>query len=118
VRPFLGAVLHALASQRRSEMLAEYMVQDHGPMLVRIPLTYAVAEVVWSIKGKATMAVARPCGGRKRNWHGETFWATGGTPYPRSGSKKSRCAVTAAVRSSLRLRARMKMAHAQPSCEL
>jgi len=53
------------------------MVQDHVHMLIRIPPKYSVAEVVGSIKGKSAIAVARQCGGRKRNFHGEAFWARG-----------------------------------------
>jgi putative transposase len=77
VRKFLGAVFHAWASPRRSEILEGHMVQDHVHMRSRIPPKYAVAEVVGSIKGKSAIAVARQCGGRKRNFHGEAFWARG-----------------------------------------
>ena len=77
VRKFLGSVLHALASQRRSEILEGHMVQDHVHMLIRIPPKYSVAEVVGYIKGKSAIAVARQFGGRKRNFNGETFWARG-----------------------------------------
>ena len=77
VRKFLGSVLHALASQRRSEMLEGPMVQDHVHRLIRIPPTYSVAEVVGYIKGKSAIAVARQFGGRKRNLNGEAFWARG-----------------------------------------
>jgi REP-associated tyrosine transposase len=77
VRKFLGSVLHELASQRRSEILEGHMVQDHVHMLIRIPPKYSVAEVVGYIKGKSALAVARQFGGRKRNFHGEAFWARG-----------------------------------------
>ena len=77
VRKFLGSVLHELASQRRSETLEGHMVQDHVHMLIRIPPKYSVAEVVGYIKGKSALAVARQFGGRKRNFHGEAFWARG-----------------------------------------
>ena len=77
VRKVLGAVLHELASQRRSEILEGHMVQDHVHMLIRIPPKYSVAEVVGYLKGQAAMAVDRPCGGRKRNFHGEACWARG-----------------------------------------
>ena len=36
-----------------------------------------MAEVVCYLKGKSTIAVARQCGGRKRNGNGETFQARG-----------------------------------------
>ena len=96
VRKFLGPVFHELAAQRRSEILEGHMVQDHVHMLIRIPPKYSVAEVVGSLKGKtaiavrcwprwtarslqgtSAIAVARQCGGRKRNVNGETFWARG-----------------------------------------
>jgi putative transposase len=77
VRKCLGAVFHAWASQRRSEILEGHMVQDHVHMLIRIPPKYSVAEVVGYIKGKSAIAVARQCGGHKRNFHGEAFWARG-----------------------------------------
>src|SRR5262245_29203030 len=40
VRKFLGSVFHELAAQRRSEILEGHMVQDHVPMLIRIPPKY------------------------------------------------------------------------------
>jgi putative transposase len=46
-------------------------------MLIRMPPQYAVAEVIGSSKGKSAIAVARQCGGRQRNFHGERFWARG-----------------------------------------
>jgi len=76
-RKFVGAVFHDLAAQRRSEILEGHMGQDHVHMLIRIPPKYSVAEVVGSIKGKSAIAVARQCGGRQRNFNGETFWARG-----------------------------------------
>jgi len=53
------------------------MVQDHVHRLIRMPPTYAVAEVMRSIKGKSAIAVARQCGGRQRHFNGERFWARG-----------------------------------------
>ena len=77
VRKCLGSVLHALASQRRSEILEGHMVQDHVHMLIRIPPKYSVAEVVGYLKGKSAIAGARQLGGRKRNLNGEAFGARG-----------------------------------------
>ena len=76
-RKFLGSVLHALASQRRSASLEGHRVQDPVPMLIRLPPKYAVAEVVGYLKGTSAIAVARQFGGRKRNFNGEAFWARG-----------------------------------------
>jgi REP element-mobilizing transposase RayT len=36
-RAFLGSVFHALARQRRSQILESNMLQDHVHMLIRIP---------------------------------------------------------------------------------
>ena len=33
--------------------------------------------MIGSSKGKSASAVARQCGGRQRNFHGERFWARG-----------------------------------------
>jgi putative transposase len=77
IRSFLGPVWRELAGQRGSTILAGHMVQDHVHRLIRIPPKYAVAEVMGSIKGKRAIAVARQCGGRQRNFHGERFWVRG-----------------------------------------
>ncbi len=77
IRSFLGPVLRELAGQRGSTIVAGPMVQDHVHRLIRIPPTYAVAEVIGSIKGQSAIAVARQLSGRQRNLHGERFWARG-----------------------------------------
>jgi putative transposase len=77
IRKFLGPVLREVAGQRGSTIVEGHMVQDHVHLLIRIPPKYAVAEVIGSIKGKSAIAVARQCGGRQRNFHGERFWARG-----------------------------------------
>jgi len=77
IRRFLGPVLRERAGQRGSTILEGPMVQDHVHRLIRMPPKYAVAEVIGSIKGKSAIAVARQCGGRQRNFHGERFWARG-----------------------------------------
>jgi putative transposase len=58
-------------------MLEGHMVQDHVHRLIRIPPKDSVAAVVGYRKGKSALAVARQCGGRKRNFNGETLWARG-----------------------------------------
>ena len=77
IRGFLGPVLRELAGQRGSTIVEGHMVQDHVHMRIRLPPKYAVAEVIAYIKGKSAIAVARQCGGRQRNLHGERFWARG-----------------------------------------
>jgi putative transposase len=77
IRRFLGPVFHELAGQKRCQILEGPMCWDHVHMLIKIPPTYSVAEVIGDIKGKSAIAVARQCGGRKRNVGGEKFWARG-----------------------------------------
>jgi putative transposase len=77
IRKFWGPVLRELAEQWGSPIVEGPMVQDHVHMLIRIPPKHAVAEVIGYIKGKSAIAVARQCGGRQRNFHGERFWARG-----------------------------------------
>jgi len=77
IRGLPGPVVRELAGQRGSTIVEGPRVQDHVHMLIRIPPKDAVAEVIGSIKGKRAIAVARQCGGRQRNFHGERFWARG-----------------------------------------
>ena len=77
MRQLLGPGLRALAGQRGSTIVEGHRVQDHVHMLIRMPPQYAVAEVIGSIKSQRALAVARQCGGRPRNFHGERFWARG-----------------------------------------
>jgi putative transposase len=57
--------------------VAGHRVQDHVHRLMRIPPQYAVAAGMGYSKGKRAIAMARQCGGRQRNLHGERFWARG-----------------------------------------
>ena len=50
---------------------------NHVHMCISIPHKYAVAHVVGFLKDKSAIQVARPFGGRKRNFTGEHFWARG-----------------------------------------
>src|SRR5215510_12350241 len=77
MRSFLGPVLRDLAGPRGSPSVEGHLVQDHGHRLIRMPPKEAVAEVLGSSKGKRALAVARQCGGRQSNFHGERFWARG-----------------------------------------
>jgi putative transposase len=89
-RQGLGSVLHAVASQRRSERLAGHRGQAHGQRLSRLPPQYAGAEVVGYSQGQAAMAVARPWGGRTRPWPGETCWARGAAVATVGGEEEQR----------------------------
>ncbi len=53
------------------------MLRDHVHMLLSVPPTYAVSQVVGYIKGKSAIHVARHYRGRGRNFTGESFWARG-----------------------------------------
>ena len=77
MRSFLGPVLREWAGPRGSPIVEGHLVQDHGHRLIRMPPQEAVAAVLGSSKGKRALAVARQCGGRQRNFHGERFWARG-----------------------------------------
>ena len=87
-RKCLGSVFHALASQRRSEMLEGHRMQEHVHMLIRIPPKYSVAEVVGYSKGKAAIAVARQCGGRSQDR--EACTGAPGSPWPASSPTSAR----------------------------
>ena len=73
MRQFWGPGLRALAGQWGSTIVAGPMVQDHVHRRIRIPPKDAVAEVMGYSKGKSAIAVARPFGGRQRNFHGGTL---------------------------------------------
>lgn len=44
-------------------------------MLITIPPTYSVVEVIGHIKGKREIAVTRQFSGRTKSFNGEWFWA-------------------------------------------
>ena len=77
LRVHLGEVLRALARQRESEVAEGHLHQDHVHLLLSIPPTYAVSQVVGFLKGKSAIHIARTYGGRTRNFVGEHFWARG-----------------------------------------
>ena len=77
IREYLGQVFRELSQQRGSEILEGHMVIDHVHMLIRILPKYATSEVIWYIKGKNAIAVAKQFVGRQRNFNGERFWARG-----------------------------------------
>ena len=77
LRAHLGEVLRTLARQRESEVEAGHLPQDHVHLLLSIPPKYAVSQVVGFLKGKSAIHIARPYGGRTRNFVGEHCWARG-----------------------------------------
>jgi putative transposase len=50
---------------------------DHVHMMISIPPKYAVSQVIWFIKGKSAIHLARVYGEKKRNFVGQHFWARG-----------------------------------------
>ena len=77
LRQELGQVLRELARQKESEIVEGHLRPDHVHILISIPPTYAVAQVVGYIKGKSAIHIDRTYGGRKRNFSGQHFWARG-----------------------------------------
>ena len=54
-----------------------HLMPDHAHMLVLIPPKYAVSQVVGFIKAKSAIHIARQYCGRKKNFTGQHFWASG-----------------------------------------
>lgn len=77
IRPRLGQIFHALAAQKDCQIVKGHLMHDHVHMLIEIPPTYKVSEVVGSLKGKSAIAIAKEFGGKQRNFTGEHFWARG-----------------------------------------
>ena len=55
----LGALFRELASHRESQILDGHLKGDHIHMMISIPPTYAVSQVVGYIKGKRAIHIAR-----------------------------------------------------------
>ena len=77
IRTELAPVMKELARQKESEILEGALMPDHVHMLISIPPKYAVSSVIWYIKGKSAIYIARNFRGKKRNFVGESFWARG-----------------------------------------
>jgi len=77
IRKALGAVFHRLARQKESQIEEGHIMSDHVHMMILIPPTYAVSQVVGYIKGKSAIHIARTYLGRKKNDVGQHFWARG-----------------------------------------
>lgn len=77
IRQFLGPVFHELARQKECRILEGHLLPDHVHMWIEIPPKYSVASVIGFLKGKSAIAIARQCGGKHRNFTGESFWARG-----------------------------------------
>ena len=77
IRTELAPVMKELARQKESEILQGALMPDHVHMLIAIPPKYAVSSVIGYIKGKSAIYIARNFRGKKRNFVGEYFWASG-----------------------------------------
>lgn len=50
---------------------------DPVHMLIPIPPKHSVSQVVGYLQGKRVIHLARTCGGKRRNFVGQRFWARG-----------------------------------------
>src|ERR1700723_1260825 len=77
LRQHLGEVFGKLAEQKESRIEEGHLQTDHVHMMISIPPKYAVSQVVWFIKGKSAIHLARTYGEPRRNFVGQSFWARG-----------------------------------------
>lgn len=78
-----------LAPQKECRVEEGRLMADHVHMLLSIPPTYAVSQVVGFIKGMSAIHLARVYGHRKRNFVGPHFLGPGGTSSrPQVGTKR------------------------------
>jgi len=77
IRKYLVEILHELAKQKESRIVAGHVAVDHVHICISIPPKYAVSQVVGFMKGKSAIYIARNFGGRQKNFVGENFWARG-----------------------------------------
>ena len=77
LRKYLGEILRELANQKGCKVIEGHLMADHVHILISIPPKYAVSQVVGFIKGKSAIQIARNFQGRKKNFVGQHFWATG-----------------------------------------
>jgi REP-associated tyrosine transposase len=77
IRASLGGIFHELAKQKECRIVEGHLLPDHVHMCIEIPPKHAVASVIGFLKGKSSLASARPFGGKLKNFTGEHFWARG-----------------------------------------
>ena len=77
IRGSLGAIFHELARQKEWRIVEGHLLADHVHMCVEIPPKHAGASVSGFLQGKSSLASARQCGGKLKNFTGEQFWARG-----------------------------------------
>ena len=76
IRRHLGEIFHELAKQKESRILEGHLKGGHVHRCISIPPKFAVSSVVGFMKGKSAISIARNFLGRKRNFTGESFWAS------------------------------------------
>ena len=77
LRPYLGAMLRDLATQKGCTIIEGHLLSDHVHILIAIPPKYAISQVVGFIKGKSAIWIARTYAGRRKNFTGQHFWVRG-----------------------------------------
>ena len=77
LRVHLGQILHELARHKECEIVEGHLLRDHGHICISIPPKSAVSNVVGYIPGKSVIAITRQVMGKRRNYSGESFWASG-----------------------------------------
>jgi putative transposase len=77
LRRHLGEIFRTLVEPKECRIEKGHLLPDHVHMLVAIPPTYAVAQVVGFIKGKSAIHIARTFLGRRKNYAEHHFWARG-----------------------------------------
>ncbi|WP_428942815.1 IS200/IS605 family transposase [Xanthomonas oryzae] len=70
-------VFRRLAEQKESRVEEGHLMPDHVHMMLRIPLTLAVSQVVGYIKGNSAIHLVREDTERKRNFVGQHFGERG-----------------------------------------
>jgi REP-associated tyrosine transposase len=76
IRQYLKGVFNELAKQKGCEIVSGHMAGNHVHMCISIRRSMQ-SEVIWYLKGKTAIAVARHFGGRQRNFSGENLWTRG-----------------------------------------
>ena len=88
LRRHLGEVFKELARQKECTIEEGHLRPDHVHLLISIPPKHSVSQVVGYLKGKSAIHIARVFMGRKKNFVGQNFWASGRevTTSPPSGT--------------------------------
>jgi putative transposase len=101
LRRHLGAVFRKLAEQKESRIEEGHLMPDQVHMMIAIPPTYAVSQVIEFIKRKSAVHLARAFGKKKRNFVGQHLLGArvlsihrseggDGDPVSISGGRKTR----------------------------